>query len=202
MATEIVIDPAVTRSLEWNRRLQLRGRRRCEHRLDRAAVEKHERSRGESPSRLPSGRTALSPAIALSGEMEVTCGAGLFMRNWAMLETNEPVWTLIIVYAADATSPEGIVALSCWLLTKLVATGFTFQITDVEEVKFDPFTVSVKSPPPATTVVGDSDEIAGVGLPLTGGGGNASLVLPFPHPARIIATLESTQNRNRRVLSH
>ncbi|HUJ82999.1 MAG TPA: hypothetical protein VLW83_14025 [Candidatus Acidoferrales bacterium] len=106
--------------------------------------------------------------------------------NWTVLDDDEPLWTPIRTYSGDATSVDEIVAVSSPLLMKLVETGFPFQVTDDEEVKFDPFTVSVKSLLPATSLVGESDVIAGVGL--LGDTGGVITLFPPPHPANASIT--------------
>src|SRR5579864_7881972 len=84
----------------------------------------------------------------------------------------------------------GIVAVSCWLLTKLVGTGEVFQTTVADEVKFAPLTVRVKSRPPAMIFAGDNEAKTAAGL-LGGGGGLA--LLPPPQPASAITVPVSTK---------
>lgn len=57
--------------------------------------------------------TGGEPAIALSGEMEVICGAGLLMTNWTELDVNEPMRTPTEADPAEVISDAEIVAVTC-----------------------------------------------------------------------------------------
>ena len=58
--------------------------------------------------------------------------------------------------AAVAMFAAGTVAVNCEALTKLVASGVSFQFTVAPETKPVPLTVSVKSGPPGATADGTS----------------------------------------------
>src|SRR3977135_3452967 len=88
---------------------------------------------------------------------------------------------------AEAISDGEIVAVSCWLLTKVVGTDCPFQSAVAEELKFDPLRVSVKLFAPAITLVGDNEPSTAAWLLL--GGELASL--PPPHPAKATVKLTS-----------
>jgi len=130
-----------------------------------------------------------APTIALSGEMEVICGAGLLMRNWSAFETLElAFWALTEANPADATSEGEIVAVTSWLLTKVAGTDWPFQRTIVEEAKFDPLTARVKPFPPTITLPGDNETNAAAEL----GRGGELASLPPPHPIKATARDVST----------
>src|SRR5690348_9635266 len=60
-------------------------------------------------------------------------------------------------------SPAEIRIVTCVLLTNAAFRGSPFTFTRAPRTKFDPFTARVKAGPPATTIEGLSDEIAGGG---------------------------------------
>jgi hypothetical protein len=65
---------------------------------------------------------------------------------------------------AVVISPAGIVARNWPLLMKVVVRLLPFQRTTEVLTKFDPFTVRVKSTPPAVALVGDVLARVGAGL--------------------------------------
>ena len=60
---------------------------------------------------------------------------------------------------AVAVFTAGTVAVSCPLLTNVVASGLRFQRTTEPETKPVPFTVNVKSAPPGTMLVGSKGSL-------------------------------------------
>jgi len=66
---------------------------------------------------------------------------------------------------AEAVSPAGMAAVNFVSLTNVVVRSLPFQRTTEEEIKPLPFTVSVKAPDPAATLVGEIDVMAGTGFP-------------------------------------
>src|SRR5438093_12620278 len=76
-----------------------------------------------------------------------------------MLEAPPPgvgFTTVIDAVPATAIFAAGTVAVSCELLTNVVASGVPFQLTVAPETKPVPLTVSVKSGPPGATAEGTS----------------------------------------------
>jgi hypothetical protein len=67
---------------------------------------------------------------------------------------------------AKAISEERMVAVSDELETNVVARKLPFHRTVDEAMKFVPFTVRVKSPPPATVDVGLKEVVVGTGFPI------------------------------------
>src|SRR5579864_5125343 len=60
-------------------------------------------------------------------------------------------------------SPAEIGIVTCALLTNAAFRGRPFTFTKAPRTKFDPFTARVNVGPPATTIAGPKDEIAGGG---------------------------------------
>lgn len=113
---------------------------------------------------------APEPALALFGEREVSAGTGLgatVTLNVTEFDVPPPGNGLNTVTAGvptAVTSLAGMEAVSCVEETKDVVRGFPLMFTTEEFTKFVPFTVSVKAPEPATTLVGESVVIVGTGL--------------------------------------
>ena len=65
---------------------------------------------------------------------------------------------------AVAMSLAGIAAVNCAVLTKVVVLATPFQRTCELEMNEEPFTVSVKAPPPAVALVGEMELRTGTGF--------------------------------------
>jgi hypothetical protein len=107
------------------------------------------------------------PALTLVGEMLDSEGSGLLTARVRDPEVPPPgagLTTVIETFPATATSPAVMAAVSCVLLTKLVLRPEPFTCTTDPLTKFDPLTVSVNAPFPATVAEGDRLEIDGTGL--------------------------------------
>lgn len=140
---------------------------------------------------------AAAPAVAALGEIEVRDGTGLLtweMVNVTALETPPPGAGLLTVTCAEPTvaiSLAGIEAVSCVLLTNVVARLEPFHCTVVLEMNPVPVTVSVKAGPPAMTEEGESAFAWGIGL------------LPPPElfePAQPDANVIAMQQNNRKAV--
>jgi xanthosine utilization system XapX-like protein len=113
---------------------------------------------------------AAPPAVAPFGESEVIVGAGLLIVKVCAPEVPPPgagLVTVTFTEPAVAMSVARIAAVICVALTKVVALAAPLKFTTDEELKFVPFTVSVKPAPPAVALVGEIDVVVGTGL-LTG----------------------------------
>ena len=110
---------------------------------------------------------AAPPADALVGESEVIVGTGLFTANAEFADVPPPGAGLVTVtlnVPAAAMSAAVIAAVTCVALTKVVVAAAPLKFTTDDELKFVPFTVSVKAVPPANALVGESEVIVGNGL--------------------------------------
>src|SRR5205809_707882 len=110
---------------------------------------------------------AAAPAVALPGVSEPIVGTGLLMVNVSAPEVPPPGVgenTVTDAVPAVATSLAGIAARNCVPLTNVVVRALLFHRTTDPLTKFVPFTVSVKAPPPAVVLVGDSEVTVGTGL--------------------------------------
>ncbi len=97
----------------------------------------------------------------------MSTGVGLLMVNvWELLVPPPGVGLNTVTEAVPvvAMSPAGIAARNWPLLTKVVARLLLFQRTTEVLTKLEPFTVSVKSTPPAVVLVGDVLVSVGTGL--------------------------------------
>jgi hypothetical protein len=103
------------------------------------------------------------PVEAQAGASELMVGATL-MVNVAAPELVAQVPTVTEAVPGVAMSVAGTVAVSCVAETNVVASGLPFQFTVEVETKLLPFTVSVKSGPPAPVQFGLSELIVGAVL--------------------------------------
>src|SRR5215831_1591781 len=106
------------------------------------------------------------PAVTVSGERLVIVGCGLLTAK-VCDHTPPPgpgLDTEIEGKEAEATSPAGIAALSCVLLTKVVVRLEPFHCTTDAGMKLVPFTVKVNAPLPAMTLSGERLARFGKGL--------------------------------------
>jgi hypothetical protein len=103
----------------------------------------------------------------LAGEILESDGRGLLTTRVSAADAPPPgagFTTETERVPAEAMSPTGMAAVSCVPLTKVVLRLEPFTCTADPFTKFEPFTVSVRAPLPATVVVGDKLEIDGTGL--------------------------------------
>jgi hypothetical protein len=110
---------------------------------------------------------AAPPADALVGESEAIVGTGLFTANAELADVPPPGAGFVTVTLNDpavAISTAVIAAVNCDALTKVVVAAVPLKFTTEDELKFEPFTVSVNVLPPAKAFVGDSEVIVGTGL--------------------------------------
>lgn len=126
----------------------------------------------------------LLPSGMKLGVTEAVAGSGLFTVKVKPLEVppdDDGLLTVIVFNAPRATSEAVIVA--CTWLAEMNVVGRLLPLnwTVEADMKFDPFTVSMKSGPPATVELGLKDAIDGVigG----GGGGGGGFEPPPPQPA-------------------
>ena len=109
------------------------------------------------------------PAPAVVGFMDAAVGAGLSTVKVSALEVPPAgvgVETVTETVPLAAMSAAVICACSWVLDTKVVGRALPFQFTVESEIKFVPFTVSVKAAPPATAELGFMDAAVGEGLPM------------------------------------
>jgi hypothetical protein len=107
------------------------------------------------------------PAVTLLGEILDSDGTGLLTARLAVADAPPPgagFATEIDKLPAEPISAAAIAAVTCVPLTKVVGRLDPFTCTAEPFTKFEPFTVRVKAPLPATTVAGDKLESDGVGL--------------------------------------
>ena len=80
--------------------------------------------------------------------------------TWRNMTLDAVVWpgfrTVMEAVPFRAVFAAGTVAVSCELLTNVVASGVPFQLTVAPETKPVPLTVNVKSGPPGATAEGTS----------------------------------------------
>jgi hypothetical protein len=110
---------------------------------------------------------AAPPADALVGESEEIVGTGLLTANAELADTPPPGAGFVTVTLNDpavAISVAVIAAVNWEALTKVVVAAVPLKFTTDDELKFEPFTVSVNVLPPAKAFVGDSEVIVGTGL--------------------------------------
>jgi hypothetical protein len=108
------------------------------------------------------------PAVAEFGLRLVMLGVGMVIENVAAVDAVPPVLvTVTLALPALAIRPADTAAVTCVLLTNVVARFDPFHCTVALLRKLAPFTVSVKPAPPALAEFGLRLEIAGVGM-LTG----------------------------------
>ena len=110
---------------------------------------------------------AALPALTFAGEILESEGDGLLIASVKAPEVPPPgagLATVIERVPAEAISPADTPAVSWVLLTNVVLRFDPFTCTTEPFTKFDPFTVSVKAPPPATVAVGDRLDNDGNGL--------------------------------------
>lgn len=110
---------------------------------------------------------AAPPAVALTGEMEVTVGCGFLIVNVSEFDAPPPEPGFVTITAtvpALVRSVAGIWAVSLTLLTKVVLRAELFQLTVAPGTKFEPFTVSVKPAAPTVLLEGKSEVSPGTGL--------------------------------------
>jgi hypothetical protein len=102
-----------------------------------------------------------SPHAAQIGLSELMVGAALMVSVTAPdVDAHPP--TVIEAVPGVAMRAAGTVAVSCFELTNVVASGLPFQFTVEPETKLLPFTVSVNCGPPAAMQVGLIELIVGV----------------------------------------
>jgi len=109
---------------------------------------------------------AAPPAPVLEGESEVTVGTGLLTVKVTVFEVPPPDAGLKTATWAGPPVPmslAGIEALSCMLLTNVVARLLPFHCNTELEMNPEPFTVSVNAAPPAAALLGESDVMEGCG---------------------------------------
>ncbi len=123
---------------------------------------------------------AAPPAVAVAGASEVIAGAGLLMVKVAAPDTASGLGftTVMLAVPAAAMSVAGIAAVSWVSETKVVRRSAPFQRTTAPLAKPEPFTMRVKAAPPAVAVAGESELIAGTGLPQITNG--SSILRPEP----------------------
>jgi len=114
------------------------------------------------------------PTKTLGGEKELMTAVGFAgsMLNFVVAEASPfgpGFCTLTGVEPGIATSLDEMAAVSCVLLTNVVARAPPFHCTVAPETKLEPFTVSVNPGWPAAALVGKSDAMEGS----SGGGGAA-----------------------------
>jgi hypothetical protein len=135
---------------------------------------------GSNPDPFTVNTKLIPAAIALDGTREVMLGIGLPIVMVNEFEVPPPGEGLATVTSAGpmaAMSLEGMLAMSCEVLTNVVMRLLPLHCTTDVWTKFAPFTVRVKAAPPAGTTDCDSDVKVGTGF--AGGGG----VEPPPQPA-------------------
>ena len=107
------------------------------------------------------------PALVLGGDSDAMLGAGLLTVKLEAALVPPPGAGLTTVTRAIcpcAMSLAGMAAFNCVALTTVVFRAAPIHITSELETNFLPFTVSVNAAPPAVTLEGESEEIAGTGL--------------------------------------
>jgi hypothetical protein len=110
------------------------------------------------------------PAIVEVGLIEVSVGTGFAVAvtvNVWLLEVPPPgagVTTTTGNVPVAATSAAGIVAASCVDEANVVVASTPLKLTTESATKFVPFTVSVKSGPPAAVEVGVKEVVVGTGF--------------------------------------
>ena len=109
----------------------------------------------ENPDPLAVRVNAALPATAVLGEMLVRVSAAAVIVNVTALETWPPLWTVIDAEPACTIRFAGTVAVTCPVLTGVVASAKVFQYTIVLLLKPVPFTVSVKAGPPDVAEEGE-----------------------------------------------
>ena len=107
------------------------------------------------------------PIVALLGMMEVIAGTGLLMLNVNALEVpppGPPLNTVTDAVPALLMSIAVIAAVTLLAFTNVVVRFDPFHFTLEPEMKFVPFTVSVKAAPPAMALLGERVVAVGTGL--------------------------------------
>jgi hypothetical protein len=107
------------------------------------------------------------PAMAEVCDNDARVGAGLLIVNVVALEAPPPGGGLNAVteaVPASAMSPTGTVAVTCVMLTTVVASAAPFQSITVPVSKLVPVTVSVNAGLPAIAEVCDNNVTVGTGL--------------------------------------
>jgi len=110
------------------------------------------------------------PAVAPAGDKPEIVGAGFdadVTLKFTEFDAPPPGVGFVTTTAGVptlATSVARIAALSCVELTNVVVLFAPPKLTVAPLTNPVPFTVSVSAPEPATTPVGDSEDIVGVGL--------------------------------------
>ena len=119
------------------------------------------------------------PAVAQVGPIELVVGTGLLIVNVCGFDVPPPgagFTTVTDAVPAFATRAAVTVAVSCVEETNVVVKAVPFQRTDEVATKLVPFTVRVKSAPPAGAQVGLSEVVVGTGLLMV----MTSVVVPVP----------------------
>lgn len=107
------------------------------------------------------------PAMAEAGEMDVNVGGGLMVKP-RLAEAAPPGFaTETLAVPAACSSAAGTVAVSCVVLTNVVASGEPFHKTDAPDAKPLPATVNVNAWPPAVAVLGARLETTAAGALVT-----------------------------------
>ena len=107
------------------------------------------------------------PALVLGGESDEITGTGLLTVKLEAALVPPPGAGLTTVTRAIcpcAMSLARMAAFNCMALTTVVFRAEPFHITAEVDTNFLPLTVSVKAAPPAVTLEGESEVIAGTGL--------------------------------------
>jgi hypothetical protein len=108
-----------------------------------------------------------APAVALTGEMLVVVGTGLFTVRTCAFDVPPPgaaFTTVTLNVPATATSAAVIAAVTCVAVTKVVVRGEPLKLTTDPATKFVPFTVRVNAASPAVFVAGEMVVVVGTGL--------------------------------------
>src|SRR3990172_531392 len=128
-------------------------------------------NRTREPETKPAPLTMIArlgePTIAAAGERLLMAGTGLLMVRSVALDVPPPgkgLKTVIENVPALVTSPAGICAVICVLLTNMVSRASPLKFTTELLLNPVPFTVSVKALPDAVTVVGEMVVKTGTGL--------------------------------------
>src|SRR5437660_3803009 len=107
------------------------------------------------------------PATSLAGASALSVGEGLLTEKLCSPELPPPgagLKTVTVTVPPVAMSLAGMEAVSCMLLTKVVARSLPFQRTTEPAMKPLPRTVTVNAAAPAVALAGESELIPGAGL--------------------------------------
>lgn len=108
-----------------------------------------------------------SPTVFEVGEIEVVVGAGLLTVKVCAFEVPPPgagLETVMLNVPAPVKSDDGIEAVNCVELTKVVVRAPTAKLTTEVDTKLVPLTVIVKVLSPTIFDVGEIEVVVGAGL--------------------------------------